>query len=179
MVYGMAQRHSADLAIESAPGQGTTVRLSFPARAPASTGSPQPVAAPAAPARLRVLIIDDDPLVLQVLRDTLAAEGHVVEAADGGQAGIEVFRQAQARGEPFAVVITDLGMPVMDGRQVASAVKTAAPSTPVVLLTGWGQRTAAEEEMPPSVDYVLGKPPTLRDLREVLARYSQPREGMA
>jgi PAS domain S-box-containing protein len=179
MVYGMVQRHSADLAIESAPGQGTTVRLSFPARTPASTGPPQPVAAPAAPARLRVLIIDDDPLVRQVLRDTLAAEGHAVEAADGGQAGIEVFRQAQARGEPFAVVITDLGMPAMDGRQVASAVKTAAPSTPVVLLTGWGQRMAAEGEMPPSVDYILGKPPTLRELREVLARYSQPGEGTA
>jgi PAS domain S-box-containing protein len=174
MVYGMVQRHSADIAIDSTPGQGTTVRLSFPARTPVTTGSPAPVVAQAAPSRLRVLIVDDDPLVLQVLRDTLESDGHVVESADGGRAGIEVFRMAQARGEPFAVVITDLGMPAMDGRQVASAVKTAAPSTPVVLLTGWGQRMAAEGEMPSYVDYVLGKPPKLRELREVLAHCGQP-----
>jgi CheY-like chemotaxis protein len=132
------------------------------------------VASQAPPLPLRVLLVDDDPLVLQVLRDILASEGHMVEAADGGQAGIEIFRMAQERGEPFAVVITDLGMPAMDGRQVASAVKAAAPSTPVVLLTGWGQRMVAEGERLPYVDYVLGKPPKLRELREVLAHCGQP-----
>jgi PAS domain S-box-containing protein len=174
MVYGMVQRHSADIEIDSALGQGTTVRLSFPERTPVAAGSTQPVASQAAPSRLRVLIVDDDPLVLQVLRDTLEIEGHIVESADGGQAGIEVFRMAQERGEPFAVVITDLGMPAIDGRKVASAVKTTAPSTPVVLLTGWGQRMVAEGDMPPYVDYVLSKPPKLRELREVLVHCCQP-----
>jgi CheY-like chemotaxis protein len=67
------------------------------------------------------------------------------------------------------VVITDLGMPYVDGRKVSAAVKAALPQTPVVLLTGWGQRLTAENQVPPHVDRVLNKPPRLRDLRAALA----------
>jgi CheY-like chemotaxis protein len=65
-------------------------------------------------------------------------------------------------------VLTDLGMPYLDGRQVASFVKGASPSTPVILLTGWGQRLIADNDAPQYVDRVLSKPPRLRDLREAL-----------
>jgi CheY-like chemotaxis protein len=61
-------------------------------------------------------------------------------------------------------------MPYIDGRKVASAVKAASPSTPVILLTGWGQRLVAEGDIPPHVDQVLSKPPKLGDLCEALAR---------
>jgi FixJ family two-component response regulator len=66
-------------------------------------------------------------------------------------------------------VITDLGMPRVDGRKVARFVKSASDSTPVILLTGWGHRLMAEEDIPQHVDRVLSKPPKLRDLREALA----------
>ena len=59
--------------------------------------------------------------------------------------------------------------PRLDGRKVASAVKAASPSTPVILLTGWGQRLEAEGDIPAQVDPLLSKPPKLRDLREALA----------
>jgi DNA-binding response OmpR family regulator len=88
---------------------------------------------------LRVLVVDDDPLVLKSLRDTLEADGHGVTTADGGQAGIDAFLAARAQSNPFPVVITDLGMPYVDGRKVSSAIKSAAPGTTVLLLTGWGQ----------------------------------------
>jgi CheY-like chemotaxis protein len=61
-------------------------------------------------------------------------------------------------------------MPYIDGRQVASFVKAASPSTPVILLTGWGQRLAAEGDFPAHVDLLLSKPPKLRELRDALAR---------
>jgi hypothetical protein len=61
-------------------------------------------------------------------------------------------------------------MPYVDGRKVSSAIKTAAPGTIVLLLTGWGQRLVAEGDIPPHVDHVLSKPPKLRVLREALAR---------
>jgi CheY-like chemotaxis protein len=67
-------------------------------------------------------------------------------------------------------VITDLGMPHVDGREVARAVKEVSPATPVILLTGWGQQLVMEGEVPPYVDHVLNKPPRLRELREILAR---------
>jgi PAS domain S-box-containing protein len=169
MVYGMVQRHSAEIEIESASGEGTTVRLSFSV----------PLVAPTVPAmrsqeypraaRLRILVIDDDPLLLRSLRDTLEADGHAVIAANGGQAGIDAFRAASQNTERFSVVITDLGMPHVDGRQVASSIKEAAPSTPVILLTGWGQRLVDEGEVPSHVDRVLNKPPKLSELRLALA----------
>jgi CheY-like chemotaxis protein/anti-sigma regulatory factor (Ser/Thr protein kinase) len=170
MVYGVAKRHNAQIEIDSAPGQGTTARLNFPLRTGADDSSTQPAIDDATPSRMRILIVDDDPLLIRALRDTLEADGHIVTAASGGQAGIDTFLEAQTRGELFNVVMTDLGMPYVDGRKVASAIKAASPFTPVILLTGWGQRLVAEGDVPADVDQVLNKPPKLRDLRAALAQ---------
>ncbi len=75
--------------------------------------------------------------------------------------------------------ITDLGMPYVDGRKVAAGIKQASPTTPVILLTGWGQRMAAEGEIPPHVDRVLAKPPKLREVREALAQLCRPQTPQA
>ena len=170
MVYGMVQRHGAKIEIDSELGQGTTLRLSFTAPA-ASTEAPAPSrAAGAVPTDLRILVVDDDTALLKSLQDTLQGDGHFIVTASGGQAGIDAFLAARAAGSPFQAVITDLGMPYVDGRQVCSAVKAAAPETIVLLLTGWGQRFATEGDSPLNVDTVLSKPPKLRELREALAR---------
>jgi CheY-like chemotaxis protein len=169
MVYGTVQRHSADIEVESEVGKGTTVRLSFAIPTIPAGATAVPTAARAVPP-LRILVVDDDPLVLKSLRDTLEVDGHAVTTADSGQAGIDAFHAAQAQGNTFPVVITDLGMPHVDGRKVSNAVKTAAPGTIVLLLTGWGQRLVADGDIPPHVDHVLSKPPKLRELREALAR---------
>jgi CheY-like chemotaxis protein len=166
MVYGMIQRHSADIDIRSMNGLGTTVRLSF-SRQSAGTALAGESAAPSLP-RLRILVVDDDPLLLKSLRDILEGDGHEVTTANGGQDGIDFFHTALQRGAAFAVVISDLGMPYVDGRKVAGAVKNLSPSTPVILLTGWGQRLVAEGDVPAHVDRVLGKPPKLNQLREAL-----------
>jgi CheY-like chemotaxis protein len=118
---------------------------------------------------MRILVIDDDPLVAQALRDTLERDGHAVTTANGGEAGVNIFRAALNEGESFDLVLTDLGMPYVDGRRVASAVKAESPSTPVVLLTGWGRRLVAERDVPPHVDRVLSKPPDPNALRDVIA----------
>jgi PAS domain S-box-containing protein len=168
MVYGVTRRHNADIEMESAIGQGTTVRLRFPVAVANGAGA-QSVTAESMPPRLRILSVDDDPLLIKSLRDALEADGHAVVTANGGQAGIDAFREAEERDERFAVVITDLGMPYVDGRKVASAIKNDSPSTPVILLTGWGQRLVAEGDIPPHVDRVLNKPPKLKELRAALA----------
>ncbi len=174
MVYGIVQRHNADIEIESAVGKGTTLRLSFPVPVAPTGGLGKAAGSYMLPARLRILVVDDDPLLIKSLRDTLESDGHVITTASGGREGIEAFGKAQAsKLEPVAVVITDLGMPYVDGRQVADAVKKISPTTPVILLTGWGQRLVAEGDVPPHVDRVLNKPPKLRELREALAQCLQ------
>jgi len=170
MVFGMAERHSASIEIDSAPGDGTTARLRF---AVAATALVRPMLPPdplQLPSNLRLLLVDDDPVLLKSLRDALEADGHLIATADGGKMGIAEFNAALERGAPYAAVITDLGMPHVDGRKVATAIKSASPTTPVILLTGWGQRMIAEQETPSHVDRVLAKPPKLREVREVLAQ---------
>jgi len=169
MVFGTVQRHGAEVEIKSAPAAGTTVRLDFPMARPSAPERQAVPGARAAPKRLRVLVVDDDPLLLNSLRDTLEADGHLVVTANGGQGGIDAFRGAQPPDPEFAVVITDLGMPYVDGRKVARAIKETSTATPVILLTGWGQRLVADGDVPPHVDRVLSKPPKLRELREALA----------
>ena len=168
MVYGTVRRHDARIEIDSAPGAGTTVRLLFtlPAAAvelPTDTGP-----GPRASSPLRILVVDDDASLLDSLARTLTDEGHEVEQAGGGQAGIEAFLAAQRSDRPFDVVITDLGMPHVDGHRVAAVVKSASPGTPVFLLTGWGHGPPAEGPVPTNVDRILTKPPKLRELREAL-----------
>ncbi|MBC8028199.1 MAG: response regulator [Steroidobacteraceae bacterium] len=176
MVYGMVKRHSAEIHIDSALGRGTTARLRFAAVARAIEATP----APADSVRLhglRLLLVDDDPILLQSLRDSLEGDGHTITIANGGQEGIDLFRAAHASPHPFSAVISDLGMPYVDGRQVADAVKSVSGSTPVLLLTGWGRRIVDEGDTPKHVDAVLAKPPKLRDLRESLARYCTKQPG--
>ena len=115
--------------------------------------------------------MDDDPLVIRAMCSILAADGHEVTTADGGQQGVDAFKASRQPGAaPFAVVITDLGMPYVDGRKVAAAIKRESAATPVILLTGWGQRLEAEGDIPASVDFVLAKPPKIAELRGVLAK---------
>jgi len=173
MVYGMAQRHGAALEIDSQPGSGTTMRILFPigVAAAADTGRMPALQVPSR--RLRILLIDDDPALIESLRTTLQEEGHHVTAAAGGQEGIEAFQTARLSVEPFDVVITDLGMPYVDGRQVIASVRATTPHTPIILLTGWGKGLDAEGEPPPEVDRVLGKPPRMRELRVALAEVTR------
>jgi signal transduction histidine kinase/DNA-binding response OmpR family regulator len=168
MVYGIAQRHGAQIEIDSELGKGTTVSMVFLAPATPVAASEQAQEATASHAKLRLLLIDDDPLVLQSLRATLEIDGHTVLSVNDGQSGIDAFRDAVEKGEKFDAVITDLGMPHVDGRKVAAGVKKLSAKTPVVLLTGWGQSIASGDDAPAHVDSVLGKPPKLRDLRKAL-----------
>jgi signal transduction histidine kinase/ActR/RegA family two-component response regulator len=168
MVYGMVKRHSAHIEIKSGAGRGTAVRLSFAVPTAPIVEPPSVPRQRAASERHRILVVDDDPLVIRSLQDTLEYDGHMVVAANGGQAGIEAFHEALKGNTPFSIVITDLGMPYVDGRKVATAVKSASPATPVILLTGWGQRLTADGEVPPDVDRVLNKPPRLQELRSAL-----------
>jgi CheY-like chemotaxis protein len=119
--------------------------------------------------------IDIRTLLLKSLRDILEMDGHEVATANGGQ-GIHAFEAALHSSAAFALVISDLGMPYVDGRKVASAIKHLSPSNPFILLTGWGQRLIAEGDVPAHVDRVLSKPPKLKQLREALWTCCVPAE---
>jgi CheY-like chemotaxis protein len=121
-----------------------------------------------------VLLVDDDPMVLISLTNMLELDGHHVDTAAGGQIGVEAFERSATQGRAHDVVITDFGMPHMNGREVARRVKRVAPSTVVILITGWGARAEASGQEPGDVDATLGKPPRLAQLRQALAGVPRP-----
>ncbi len=169
MVYGMAQRHGCALEVDSMPGTGTTVRLVFPVSTATLPSTARVPTLQSAARNLRILVVDDDPVLNESLRITLQEDGHHVTTAGGGQAGIDAFRSARQTSEPFDIVITDLGMPYVDGRHVVDSVRASTPDTPIIMLTGWGQQLAAGHERTPRVDRLLSKPPRLQELRIALA----------
>ncbi|HKU90704.1 MAG TPA: PAS domain S-box protein [Steroidobacteraceae bacterium] len=175
MVFGMLQRHGGELEIDSELGKGTTMRLIFPAAPTGVSLRAQELSTPAPP--MRILLIDDDPLVLRSLRDALELEGHDVVTSEGGQAGIDEFAAALDSGRPIDIVITDLGMPYVDGRKVAARIRQLDPQVPVVMLTGWGHRLIATDDIPEHVDRVLSKPPKMPELRATLAELTVNRRS--
>ena len=120
---------------------------------------------------MRILIVDDDSLILRVLWEALEADGHIVTATNGGRQAIDAFKLAWARDVTFDLVITDLGMPRVNGHRVAAALKQISPPTPVILLTGWGSAPIAGEQGFGKEDLILQKPPRLSDLRAAIARF--------
>ncbi len=179
--HGVRHREAArrgHLAILSAPGQGTTMRIVFPLPSSRAQAQRHVAACRWQPRNLRLLLVDDDPHLLKPLREILELEGHrVMPRPAMGRPASLTFRDAAAGSDsPFDVVITDLGMPRMDGRAVAKAIKEISPATPVILLTGWGQRPDAGSEVLPHIDRVMGKPPKLQELRKALAQCCRAKE---
>ena len=168
MVYGMMQRHDGAIEIESSPGNGTCVRLSFPYRQ--KPANPVRKAEPVVQRirSLRVLCVDDDELIRQLLNDCLTHFNHQVSTVAGGEQALKLFRSARRIGRPFDVVITDLGMPYMDGHQLARTIKTEAPQTPIIMMTGWGTIMKEDGESAPDVDALVGKPPQIQELNKLL-----------
>ena len=162
VVYGTMQRHEGLLEIESEPGKGTTVRLWFPSKKAAMEMATVGKVPP-----MRLLVIDDEPFVREMVASLLQRDGHWVSTAPDSEQGIAIFEKALKGGEPFDVVITDLGMPQKDGFAVARAIKALSPFTPILLLSGWGFRLQGEE-MRSLIDEVLAKPATHQQLRRAL-----------
>ncbi|MCZ6676307.1 MAG: response regulator [Candidatus Poribacteria bacterium] len=109
-----------------------------------------------------ILVVDDRPLVREFVTGYLIRLGHTVETATNGLDALEKF---DASG--FDLVVTDRRMPEMSGDQLASAIKSVAPTCPIILLVF--QHILAGGEKPANVDFIVSKPIMLTEFRKVLA----------
>jgi len=163
-VYGIVRRHEGEIDIQSEVGRGTSICVSLPLdknlKAPEA---PKP--APPPSTTLRILVVEDEPLVREVISVYLDEDHHQVVTAENGREGVEKFKAGE-----FDVVMTDRAMPEMNGDQFALEVKRLRPTQPVILLTGFGDLMSGAGEQPPGVDLVVSKPFTLATLRNAIAK---------
>ena len=162
MVYGSLQRHEGELEVESEVGKGTTFRFRIPVQTEvqniAETLEVEPF-----PSGLRFLVVDDEQRVRDMVGEFLRRQGSAVETAANGREALEKFHQSE-----FDLVITDRGMPEMNGDALAEAIKGESPNMPIIMLTGFGEMMTSNNEKPAGVDVILGKPVTPAALRQVV-----------
>jgi nitrogen-specific signal transduction histidine kinase len=168
-VYGFVRQSGGFVRVRSAPGHGTTVTIHMPRHAQAVPGadetpseSPAPVPMPMADGA-RVLMVEDDPGVRAVISEALHDLGCTVLEADDGVAGWQIV-QSDA---PLDLLITDVGLPAMNGRQLAEAARAMRPGLPVLIITGYAGAVLSDLALPPEMQ-LLRKPFTLEELSPVV-----------
>ena len=151
--YGIIKRHGGEILIESELGNGT----SFVIHLPTGYGEEEAVVKEVTPGKesrqARILVIDDEDSVRDVLSRMLKAKGHQVAVASDGEEGIERFRS-----EPFDLVFTDLGMPKLSGWEVGKTIKAINPKVPIAMITGWGVELDRQKLSESGIDLSIAKP---------------------
>jgi DNA-binding response OmpR family regulator len=168
-VYGIVKQCGGDIFVYSEPGIGTTFKIYFPPHegaAPAATGG---VKARRAPGRARtVLLVEDDRSTRALVYAILRAGGHTVLAAGSAE---EALRELEGFNKPVDVLLTDIGLPGMDGLTLAERVRKDRPGTRVLLISGYTEATAGREGgIPAWAQFIakpFGPPEILRKIEEV------------
>ena len=112
---------------------------------------------------VRVLLVDDDPLVLETYEEGLSLQGHEVVVALGGNDALLALSK-----ESLDVMITDLSMSGMSGLELARRVKKIVPRLPIILLSGWAIQQDEKQVRQAGVDYVVAKPCTIDRLVDTI-----------
>lgn len=160
MIHGLAIQLHGALRLSSEVGRGTRAELWLPVagaaaqpeaqtQAPAPAPSPPPPK-PAAPAKHRILVVDDDPLIAMTTAMMLSHLGHEVLEAYSGKQALEILQ----REDGVDLLLTDYSMPRMTGAQLAEAARALRPALPVLLATGYAELPQGERIDLPR----LGKP---------------------
>ncbi|HKC66574.1 MAG TPA: ATP-binding protein [Pyrinomonadaceae bacterium] len=176
--YGIIRRHEGAVAVESEVGRGTSFRIRLPiaksAVKPKPTGElPNPALAHTQLSQTKILVVDDEEHVRDLLHDILKKEGCDVVLAEGGREALSLFEC-----ETFDAVFTDVGMPGMSGWELARAVRERNKTIPLAVVTGWGEAVGSHERKAAGVDWVVAKPFDTLHIIEIAQEVFRRREGI-
>ena len=170
MVYGFARQNGGHLAIDSVAGEGSSVSIYLPAADVAGAGKPDAgLVAPQGEGQ-RVLVVEDDPSVRLLIRDVLEEVGYTAIEASDGSSAVPILTSGMA----IDLMISDVGLPGMNGRQLAETARAHRPCLPILFVTGYAENAAIRSDFLGTNMSMITKPFSLDDLGqkidEILAR---------
>jgi signal transduction histidine kinase/CheY-like chemotaxis protein len=169
MVQQVMERHQGALKISANSPTGTIVELTFPIKNERVVATREASDGSSAPESLKVLVVDDEPMLRMVVEEMLSAEGHSAISADGGPEASELILEHMKSGDPFNVIITDIEMPKLNGRMLADFVENNSPDTDVIFMTGYTDDRIDLDNVATRVIGVIHKPPRLADINALLS----------
>ena len=171
--FGIIRRHGGNIEVESQYGNGTEFRITLPVAKIAETQlikrdlivqtEELQIPTPNKPLQMRMLVVDDEDFVRDLLGEILEGEGCVVELAQDGTEALALFRE-----QGFAGVFTDVGMPGMSGWELAREIRQLNKQVPIAIVTGWGELVGSHEQRAAGVDWVIAKPFTAERIAELV-----------
>ncbi len=180
--FGIIRRHGGNIEVHSEYGKGTEFRITLPVASVADgslteLANPQPEQSSAncvsrrqEPPQTRLLVVDDEDFVRDLLSEILESEGCEVHLAESGSEALALFREIQ-----FDGVFTDVGMPGMSGWELAQAIRQQNELIPIAVITGWGEAVGSNEQKAAGVDWVIAKPFTADRISELVHEIEQQR----
>jgi signal transduction histidine kinase/CheY-like chemotaxis protein len=179
--YGIILRHEGEIQVETEPGRGTTFKIKLPiakgvvkgaeATTDASLAAPT-LSLVAEPVRARILVVDDEVHVRELLCEIVSSEGCEAIAASNGADALALFEA-----EDFDAIFTDIGMPGMSGWELARAIRERHAKLPLAVITGWGDAVGSGEQTAAQVNWVVSKPFSMQRVTEIIQDIRQHKNG--
>jgi len=172
--FGIIRRHEGSIEVDSEPGRGTTFKISLPKVVPATaemadTPTETPVTA-LSDDKVRVLVVDDEIHVREVLIESLEAEGCEVVAAQSGEIALALYEQY---GGKFDAVFTDIGMPDMNGWELCTEIRQRSRTIPLAIISGWADAISVQTRNAVSADWVVAKPFDINKICDIAQEIAQ------
>jgi CheY-like chemotaxis protein len=175
--FGIIRRHNGSIDVESEPGRGTTFRISLPVAESVGArveGAPAGADASTGSERIRVLVVDDETAVREVLREALEAEGCEVLVAESGETALRIYDAGEGK---IDVVFTDIGMPEMSGWELASEIRKRSETIPLAIVSGWADAIGCDARQAIKADWVVSKPFDIATIAEIANEVARRRNG--